>query len=77
MWLIDSLTERGRRTVGLWPSGEDVDALVDALKQAEQSTSDPAEKSLIRRAIGAVTAVSRDIMVDVTAAVISKHVNGA
>ena len=28
------LTERGRRAVGLWPSGEAADALVDALHQA-------------------------------------------
>lgn len=70
---ILGLTERGRRTVGIWPSGEGVDALVDALKQAEAATSDPEEKNIIRRAAGAVGLVSRDIMVDVLAAMAAKN----
>lgn len=61
------LTERGRRAVGIWPSSEGFDALVDALRQAEDTTSDPEEKTLIRRAAGAVGMVSRDVMVDVIA----------
>jgi hypothetical protein len=71
------ITERGRRAVGLWPSGESVDALVDALRQAEDATDDPEEKSAIRRAAGAVLGVGRDVMTDVMAAVITKQVNGA
>ena len=67
------LTERGRRTVGLWPSGEGIDALVDALHQAEEATDDPEEKTLLRRAAGAVGSVSRDIMVDVMGAVIARQ----
>lgn len=68
------LTERGRRAVGLWPSGESVDALVDALHQAEATTSDPEEKSAIRRAAGAVLSVGRDVMTDVMAAVIARQI---
>ncbi len=71
------ITERGRRAVGLWPSGESVDALVDALRQAEEAASDPEEKSAIRRAAGAVLGVGRDVMTDVMAAVITKQINGA
>ncbi|NNM44592.1 hypothetical protein [Knoellia koreensis] len=67
------ITERGRRAVGLWPSGEGVDALVDALRKAEDTTDDPEEKTLLRRAAGAVGSVSRDIMVDVVAAVVSRQ----
>ncbi len=67
------LTERGRRAVGTWPSSEGVDALVDALRQAEDTTSDPEEKTLIRRAAGAVGMVSRDVMVDVMGAVIARQ----
>lgn len=67
------LTERGRRAVGLWPSGEGADALVDALRQAEDLVDDPEEKSLIRRAAGAVGSVSRDVMTDVVAAVIARQ----
>lgn len=67
------ITERGRRAVGLWPSGESVDALVDALRKAEDATDDAEEKTLLRRAAGAVGSVSRDIMVDVIAAVVSRQ----
>lgn len=67
------LTERGRRTVGLWPSGESVEALVDALRQAEDATQDPEERTLLRRAAGAVLNVPRDVMVDVMAQVITRQ----
>lgn len=67
------LRERGRRAVGLWPSGESVDALVDALRQAEETTDDPEEKTIIRRAAGAVGSVSREVMVEVMAAVIARQ----
>lgn len=72
-FFINQLTERGRRAVGIWPSGEGVDALVDALRQAEEATDDPEEKGILRRASGAVGMVSRDIMVDVVAAVVTKQ----
>lgn len=67
------LRERGRRALGIWPSAEGVDALVDALRQAEDVVDDPEEKTLIRRAAGAVGSVSRDVMVDVMAAVIARQ----
>jgi hypothetical protein len=72
-FLVNGITERGRRAVGLWPSGEGVDALVDALRKAENTTDDPEEKTVLRRAAGAVGSVSRDIMVDVVAAVVSRQ----
>lgn len=67
------LTERGRRAVGIWPSGEGADALVEALRQAEEATTDPDEKTLIRRAAGALGSVSRDVLADVTAALIRQQ----
>jgi hypothetical protein len=70
---VSGLTERGRRAVGLWPSGESVDALIDALRKAEDATDDTEEKTLLRRAAGAVGSVSREIMVDVVAAVVSRQ----
>lgn len=70
-WFV--LTERGRRAVGLWPSGEGVDALVDALRQAEAETTDPEEKGRIRQAAASVMGVSRDVMVDVLGAVIARQ----
>jgi hypothetical protein len=70
---VSELTERGRRAVGLWPSGESADALVEALRQAEELTDDPEERTLIRRAAGAIGSVSREIMVDVVAAVVARQ----
>lgn len=71
---VTALTERGRRTVGLWPSAENtVDALEEALRAAEASTDDPEERGAIRRALGAITSVSREVMVDVVASVVAKQ----
>lgn len=75
--IITDLTERGRRATGLWPSGESADALVEALRQAEEATDDLEEKNNLRRAAGAVMGVGRDVMTDVIAAVISKQMGGA
>ncbi|MBT9273621.1 hypothetical protein KMZ32_05975 [Phycicoccus sp. MAQZ13P-2] len=71
--IASGLTERGRRVAGLWPAGEGVDALVNALRQAEEATDDPEEKGAIRRATGAVLGVGKDVMTDVVAAVIAKQ----
>ena len=59
------LTERGRRAVGIWPSGQAADSLVDALRQAEDLVTDPEEKTLLRRAAGAMGSVSREVLTDV------------
>lgn len=67
------LRERGRRAVGVWPSAEAADGLIDALRRAEEATDDPEEKTLIRRAAGAIGMVSRDVMTDVLAAVIARQ----
>jgi hypothetical protein len=64
---------RGRRAVGLWPLGESADAVVDALRQSECSQTTPEEKTMIRRAAGAIGSVSRDIMVEVVAPVVSRQ----
>ncbi|MEE3128462.1 MAG: hypothetical protein VX494_14740 [Actinomycetota bacterium] len=67
------LRERGRRAVGVWPSAEAIDGLVEALRQAEEATEDPDERTLIRRAAGALGSVSRDVMTDVIAAVVARQ----
>lgn len=74
--MATDLTERGRRAVGIWPTGEGVDALVDALQQAAESTDDPEERGALRRAAGAVLGVGRDVMTDVMGAVIAKSITG-
>lgn len=72
-FLTSGITERGRRAAGLWPDGESVDALVDALRQAEEATDDPEEKNLIRRAAGAVGSISKSVMTDVLAAYVRQQ----
>ena len=72
-WGVTGLTEPGRRAAGLWPDGDGVDALLEALRQAEEGTDDAEERTLIHRAAGAIGSVSRDVMVDVLAAVIARQ----
>jgi len=72
-WGVTGLTEAGRRAAGLWPDGEGVDALLEALRQAEEATDNAEERTLIRRAAGAVGSVSKDVMVDVIAAVVARQ----
>lgn len=71
--VITGLTERGRRAVGLWPSGEGVEALIGALRQAEATVEDPEERSALRRAWSSIAGVSRDVMVDVLGAVVTRQ----
>ena len=72
-WGIQGLTEAGRRAVGLWPDDRPVLDFIDALNRAAEATSDPEEKTLLRRAAGQLGMVSRDILIDITAAVMAKH----
>ena len=72
-WVVTGLTERGRRMVGLWPLGEGVEALIDALRRAEETTDDPDERSALRRAWSAIGGVSREVMVDVFGAVVARQ----
>jgi hypothetical protein len=70
------LTERGRRAVGIWPSSDGVDALVEALQQAAAATDDPDEKGALRKAASAILGVGRDVMTDVIGAVLAKTITG-
>lgn len=70
---VGDITERALRARGIWPSSDGADALIDALRQAEVLVDDPEEKNLIHRAAGALGSVSRDVMVDVMAAVIARQ----
>lgn len=72
-WVVTGLTERGRRAVGLWPSGEGVEALIDALRQAEETAEDAEERSALRRAWSSIGGVSREVMVDVIGAVVARQ----
>jgi hypothetical protein len=59
---------------GLHPSGDDaISSLIDALRQAEESVDDPEEKTLLRRAGGAIGSVSQNVMGQVLAAYIKSQ----
>jgi hypothetical protein len=71
-WLV--LTERGRRTVGLWPDGDAaVEQLLSALRQAEDLTEDPDDKTALRKAGGQLASVSRSVVAEVIAAVVTRQ----
>lgn len=72
-WVATGLTERGRRAVGLWPSGEGVDALIDALRKAEETAEAADDRSALRRAWSSIGGVSREVMVDVLGAVVARQ----
>jgi hypothetical protein len=69
--LVTGLTERGRRVVGIWPSEDSVDALVDALDRAADEADDPEEESKLRKLATGFRNVSKKISTAVIAAYIA------
>ncbi|TRW46373.1 hypothetical protein [Georgenia yuyongxinii] len=67
-YMVTGLTERGRRTTGIWPSGEGIDAFIDALRQAGDTVEDQEERTFLRRAAGLLASVSKDVLTDVVSA---------
>lgn len=66
--------ERGRRATGLWPDGDTaVEQLLDSLRQAEELTANPDDKSALRQAGAQLGAVSRDVLAEIIAAVVSRQ----
>jgi DNA-binding PadR family transcriptional regulator len=72
---VYGLTERGRRTAGLWPP--DQDELVAALERAIEEEPDEEKRTTLRRFLDAARSGTRDVVVDVLAAVIARHAGGA
>ena len=55
------LTERGRRAVGQWPSGDPFVALTALLEHRIATESDPARRSKLQRFLDAMTDVGKDV----------------
>lgn len=71
VWGVEIL-ERGRRTVGIWPSQQEpVDRLLEALRQAEEHTSDEEDRTALARAGRYLAALPRDIVAEVIASVVT------
>ena len=73
LWEIEIL-ECGRRATGLWPNGDTaVEQLLDALRQAEELADDLDDKSALRKAGGQLASVSRGVLAEVIAAVVTRQ----
>jgi hypothetical protein len=72
--IASGVTERGRRATGLWPDGDTaVEQLLSALRQAEELTDDLDDKSALRKASGQLATVSRSVIAEVIAAVVTRQ----
>lgn len=69
---VHDLSGQAYLFTGLHPDGDDaISRLIDALRQAAEQVSDPAEKSRLRRLADNAGSVSRDVLAAVLAAVIT------
>lgn len=62
----------GARAVGLWPSGDAGEVLLNVLRALEESTPDPEQKTRLRGAVEALGGMARDLLVDVAASFAKK-----
>jgi DNA-binding MarR family transcriptional regulator len=63
-----ALTERGLRTVGLWPSDNAHEQLLAAIREAEGATADEADKSKLRKVAEVLGSMTQSVATDVAAA---------
>lgn len=63
------LTGDGARAVGMWPSGDAADVLLEVLKRAEAAESDPERKGRLQRAVEALGGLAHDILVELAVSV--------
>lgn len=71
---VHDLTDLGREVTGLWPTAEDTtEAFLEALRLAEEQTTDPEQKKLLRRGLESFGSVSSSILSNVIAAVIVRQ----
>lgn len=73
-FVVTGLTERGRRTTGLWPQEDAAsDALVELLNQAADGTTDEDDAGNLRKAGRLLKSVPGNVIADVTAALIRQQ----
>jgi hypothetical protein len=71
VWGVE-IRERGRRTVGIWPNQQQpVDRLLEALRQAEEHTSDEDDRTALAKAGRYLASLPRDIVAEVIASVLT------
>lgn len=70
-----TLLRDARQAIGQWPREDELfDRFVVALNAAAENQSDPVTRSKLKRAADGLGSFGRDITVEVTAALLSKHV---
>ncbi|MFI7594005.1 hypothetical protein [Micromonospora sp. NPDC049359] len=71
-------TGHARRTVGTWPTPENLaDRLVRAMTSAAEQEPDEEKRSRLNTAASWFANAGRDVLVDVTAAVVNRQLGGA
>lgn len=69
----DSLTSAGRRAAGMWPTPEGTaDAMIAALERIATASPNPDKQSRARQVLSVVTGAGRDLLVEVSAAALSR-----
>lgn len=73
--LVWGVTGEARRAIGAWPSPENlVDRLVEQMRLAAEAAEDEETSSRLRRTAAWFGGVGRDLMVEITAAAITRGV---
>lgn len=67
------LEERGARAIGLWPSGDSGEVLLDVLKRAEATETDPERKSRLQKAVEAIGGLAHDLVVDLGVSIVKSY----
>lgn len=73
-WFVDKIYPAARVAVGQWPSPEGLaNQLVDLVTETAEREGNPERKSVLSKAAGLLGGASRDILVDIAAAVVTKQ----
>ena len=71
-WRITDISPNARQVVGQWPTADTfADRLIQVLREEEGQASTPERQSKIRAALDALGGLGRDVLIDVSAKVIS------
>lgn len=77
-WTVTAVYPGAREAVGQWPTPENLaDRLVEAMSSAADQEPDEEKRSRLKTAASWFGNAGRDVMVDVTAAVINRQMGGA
>lgn len=75
---VERPTGEARRRLGLWPTPESLaDRLVQAMALAAEREPDEEKRGKLKTAVSWLGTGGRDVLVDVTAAVINRQIGGA